>query len=174
MLYLPLTDWLLLIKIGSMMVKPEFLSLILQETRTTLDRFYKVLPVRALEAYELPNGWSVKDLLANLAAWDTYVVVALQRGDGLYELLHQALTEAVIEERDYLVYKERQDWTWLEVEQEATFAFDELVAMVKNLEHQQALSSDVQNLIHQITVVRYQKYIPILQRYVKQQQRRRT
>lgn len=141
----------------------EFVSS-LKEARLELNKFYQILPITILEEPALANGWSVKDLLANLAARDRLVVEQLA-ADNL-----APLSEAELAVSDETIYRERNDWFWEEVEAESQAAF---AALLDSLET--PLSEAQQTLLAAHTLERYRHYTPILERYAARyrHQRRR-
>jgi hypothetical protein len=148
---------------------PTEFSAALKEARLEMNKFYQILPINQLEDPNLPTGWSVKDLLGILAAWDRYVV------EHLAAETTATLDKRAVDDWEYNTYKERADWSWGEIEEESQDAFHALLKAVGELAPARLNEAAVRQFIEQNTLHRYQKYGPVLERYAKQyrNQRRR-
>jgi uncharacterized damage-inducible protein DinB len=128
------------------------------------------LPVTALEIPRLSNAWSVKDVLAHLAAWEEWatrsLALAVQDDSPLLESIDvDAINETI--------YQERLDWSWAEVEVAFDAAHKDLVEVIAKLEPTRLKSEAVRQAIWENTVEHYAEHLPDLQRWQRRWQERR-
>ncbi|RME82332.1 MAG: ClbS/DfsB family four-helix bundle protein [Caldilineae bacterium] len=141
----------------------------IETARREFDRLYQALPVHALEGPDLANGWSVKDLLGHIAAWEEYLIARLTgREKG-------PITDAEVDARNEATYRERKDWEWEEVETNARETFAELLAFLRTLPPERLDDPGVGQLIAVNTYEHYAEHRPMLARWARrwQHQRRR-
>ena len=141
----------------------------IETARRRFDRHYQSLPVAALEGPDLPNGWSVKDLLGHISAWEGYLV------DRLTGAETGPISDAEVDARNWATYQQRKDWTWQEVEAEAQTTFARLIATLKSLSPEQLNDRPTAQLIAVNTFGHYAEHRPWLERWAARwrNQRRR-
>lgn len=138
--------------------------------RQEISTLYQSLPVSALEMPELSNGWSVKDLLAHLAAWEQHAASALASAAADdAPLLEDFDVDAMNEE----FYRQRLDWSWEEVEAEFQAAFHAVRQAIADLPPARLESQAVQRTIRADTVEHYAEHLPDLRRWHRRWQERR-
>jgi hypothetical protein len=130
-----------------------------------LVRLYRSVPVTALMESSLSNGWSVKDTLAHIAAWEW-------RCASLLNAAHQtnvplkAMPDVDALNREF--YKERQEWSWAEVEEDFRYAHQALLTAIKDLPPKRFNEAIVQQTIAEETWEHYAEHLPALERWHKQ------
>jgi hypothetical protein len=108
----------------------------------------------------LPNGWSVKDTLAHLAAWDARCAALLSEGrDSNAPLKASPDVEALNDE----FFKERRGWSWEEVETEFRASHKALLEAVRALPPDRLKDSFVQDSIAEETWRHYEEHLPDLE-----------
>ncbi|MFQ5578025.1 MAG: DinB family protein [Anaerolineae bacterium] len=137
----------------------------IETARRRFNRHYQSLPVTALEGPDLPNGWSVKDLLGHISAWEQYLV------DRLTGAETGPISDAEIDARNRATYQQRKDWSWQDVEAEAQTTFVRLSATLKSLPPEQLDDRLTAQLIAVNTFDHYAEHQPWLERWAA---RRRT
>ena len=123
------------------------------------------VPEEMLVAPTLPNGWSVKDTLAHIAAWDWRCAALLK------ESLH---TNAPLKARpdvDALnreILEERRSWRWNEVVRDFQAAHQALVMAIQDLPPERLNDTVIQESIAEETCEHYGQHIPDLEQWRKQ------
>jgi hypothetical protein len=107
----------------------------IEEHYADLRRLYRRVPVTQLVEPDLPNGWSVKDLVTHLAAWEWRCALLLEQLDGPSNAPLQA--EPDVEALNQEVFEERKSWGWDEVEDDARAAHRALVKAIRQLSSEQ-------------------------------------
>jgi hypothetical protein len=87
-------------------------------------------PVTALIESTLSNGWSVKDTLAHMAAWE-WRCASLLNESHQTDALIKAIPDVDALNRES--YQERQEWSWEEVETDFRQAHEALLAAIQAL-----------------------------------------
>lgn len=123
------------------------------------------VPVAALTAPALPNGWSVKDTLAHIAAWDWRCAALLS------ESYHSNTPLKVHPDVDALnreIYEERQGWSWEEVDSDFRGAHRALVKAIRELPPARLEDVVVRKSIAEETCEHYQQHFPQLEEWRRQ------
>lgn len=117
-----------------------------------LVRLYRSLPVTSLEVEALPNGWTIKDLLGHIAAWEWYCAESLnqaRQSGGLPS------TSVDFNDMNRNIYEERKEWRWEEVEYDFRAAHEAVIAAIRQFPTDRLEHEAVQ---HRITVDTWQHY----------------
>jgi hypothetical protein len=128
-------------------------------------RLYRSVPVTALIESTLPNGWSVKDTLAHMAAWEWRCASLLNESHQTNALL-KAIPDVDALNRES--YQERQEWSWEEVETDFRQAHEALVAAIRALPNDRLEDAPVQQAIAENTWKHYAEHLPDLEKWHKQ------
>lgn len=134
-----------------------------------LVRLYRSVPVTALIEPALFNGWSVKDTLAHIAAWEWRCASLLNEAHQT-DLPLKARPDVEALNRES--YQERQEWSWSEVEDDFRQAHQALLSAIKELPPQRLSTAIVQQTIAGETWEHYAEHLPGLERWHKQMNRR--
>ena len=125
-------------------------------------RLYRSVPVTAVLEDSLPNGWSVKDVLAHIAAWEWRCASLLEASHDTKALLKaQPDVEALNRE----IYEERKEWGWEEVEYDFRAAHQTLLEAIRQLPPQQLDDEFVQRTIADETWEHYDEHLDDLRRW---------
>ncbi len=149
------------------MMNVEKLIKDIQSARQEFNRYYQILPVVALEGPDLANGWSAKDLLAHLAAWERYLIDRL-----IGEPVPDFSTEQAVDDQNYQTYQEYKDWTWEEIEQHAKETFADMLHVLQAIPPQRLRNPELQHAIMINTIDHYAEHLPMLKRWAQQWQQR--
>jgi hypothetical protein len=125
----------------------------------------KDMPRKALVEPALPNGWSVKDTVAHLAAWDWRCAELL--GEAHYTdapLKASPAVNALNEE----IYQERQDWSWEEVESDFRGAQRALLSAIRQLPPERLNDPFIRRTILEETCEHHQEHIPAIEAWHEQ------
>lgn len=136
----------------------------IEQSRNQIIRLYHSVPVTGVVEPALPNGWSVKDLLACMAAWEWRCAEILEESHSSNVPL---LAEPDVAALNREFYEERQDWGWEEVEQDFRAAHKELLNVIQDLPPERLTDEAVQRTIALDTWQEYDKYLPMLQQWHK-------
>jgi hypothetical protein len=127
-------------------------------------RLYRSVPVTAVIKPGLPNGWSVKDMLAHIAAWEW-------RCASLLEASHNTNTpleaEPDVDALNLETYQERQEWSWEEVGYDFRAAHQALFEAIRQLPAERLNDDFVQQSIAEETWKHYAEHLPDLRRWHK-------
>lgn len=116
----------------------------------------------ALVEPAMQNGWSVKDVLAHMAAWVWRCAAVLDyshRTDG--PLL--ATPDVAGLNREF--YQDRKDWVWYEVRTDFAEAHRVLVSTIRQLPSDRLDDYLVQHAIAECTRYHYADHLPDLERW---------
>ncbi len=136
----------------------------IEKSYAQILRLYRSVPVTALIEPILANGWSVKDTLAHIAAWEW-------RCASLLNAAHQtnvplkAMPDVDALNREF--YQERQEWSWAEVGEDFRQAHQALLAAIKELPPERLNDAIVQQTIAEETWEHYTEHLPHLERWHK-------
>lgn len=130
-----------------------------------LVRLYRSVPVTVLIEPALANGWSVKDMLGHIAAWE-WRCASLLNESHQTDLPLKAIPD--IEALNQESYQERQEWSWTEVEEDFRQAHAALLSAIQELPPQRLSAAIVQQTIAIDTWEHYAKHLPDLERWHKQ------
>ena len=134
----------------------------IEKSYAQILRLYRSVPVTTLIEPILANGWSVKDTLAHIAAWEW-------RCASLLNAAHQtnvplkAMPDVDALNREF--YQERQEWSWAEVGDDFRQAHQALLAAIKELPPERLNDAIVQQTIAEETWEHYAEHIPHLERW---------
>lgn len=123
------------------------------------------VPTAALVEPALSNGWSVKDTIAHLAAWDW-------RCAELLEVAHNTnvplTTHPAVDALNLEIYQERLSWTWEEVELTFRDAHKALIEAIRALPPDRLANEFVQDSIAEETWEHYEQHIEELRKWRQQ------
>ena len=142
----------------------------IENSYNELVRLYRSVPVTHLIESSLSNGWSVKDLLAHLAAWE-WRCASLLEASHVTDGPLQANPDVVALNRE--IHKEREEWGWEEVEYDLRAAHRTLLEAIRQLPVERLNSKSVQAAIAEETWEHYAEHLPDLQHWHKQITRNR-
>ena len=134
----------------------------IETDRAKLVRLYRSVPVTAVEKAELPNGWSVKDVLGHLAAWEWYCVDRLQESQ---HTVAPTETEIDTDSINRNFYEERAEWSWEEIEYDFRAAHAELLRTIRAFPQEMLGHEQVQEWIGENTWEHYEEHFDDLQRW---------
>ena len=127
-------------------------------------RLYRSVPVTDLLEPTFANGWSVKDLLAHLAAWDW-------RCAGLLDQAHESdmplMAMPDIDALNQEIYQERQEWGWEDVDNDFREAHQALLESIQALPPERLKDEIIQEAIAEETWQHYEEHLPQLQQWHK-------
>ena len=118
---------------------PEVIIQKIESDYADIIRLYRSLPVTAVVEASLPNGWSVKDILAHIAAWERRCASLLKASHDTNALLE---AEPDVDALNREIYQERQEWSWEEVEYDSLYGITGCDALEENPFDNAAASSD--------------------------------
>ena len=125
-------------------------------------RLYRSVPVTAVLESSLPNGWSVKDVLAHIAAWEWRCASLLEASHDTKALL-KAQPDVDALNREF--YEERKEWGWEEVEYDFRAAHQTLLDAIRQLPPQQLADEFVQRTIADETWEHYDEHLEDLRQW---------
>ena len=118
-----------------------------------------------LTAPMLPNGWSVKDTLAHIAAWDWRCAALLNESyDTNTPLKAHPDVDALNEE----IYQERKHWRWAKVKRDFWEANQTLIEAIRSLPPERLQDDVIQQSISEETCEHYHQHIPDLKKWRKE------
>jgi hypothetical protein len=118
--------------------------------------------VTAVLEENLPNGWSVKDVLAHIAAWEWRCASLLDASHNTKALLKaQPDVDALNRE----IYEARKEWGWEEVEYDFRAAHQTLLEAIRQLPPPQLADEFVQRTIADETWEHYDEHLGDLRRW---------
>jgi len=136
----------------------------IESSYSGIVRLTRSVPVTKVEEATLSNGWSVKDVLAHIAAWDWRCANLLDeshRSDALFE------AQPDVDALNHEIYEERKEWGWEEVELDFRAAHDALCEAIRRLPAKRLNESFVQESIGEETWEHYAEHLPELQQWHK-------
>lgn len=125
-------------------------------------RLYRSVPVTAVLESSLSNGWSVKDVLAHIAAWEWRCASLLEASHDTKALL-KAQPDVDALNREF--YEERKEWGWEEVEYDFRAAHQTLLDAIRQLPPQQLADEFVQRTIADETWEHYDEHLEDLRQW---------
>lgn len=128
-------------------------------------RFYRSVPVTNLVEPTLPNGWSVKDMLAHIAAWEWRCAFLL---DEVHDTDAPLKANPDVDALNRETYEERHEWSWEEVESDFRDAHQTLLKSIRQLPPQRLKDTIIQKSIAENTWQHYEEHLRDLQRWHKQ------
>jgi hypothetical protein len=142
----------------------------IEKSYSELVRLYRSVPVTHLIESSLSNGWSVKDVLAHLAAWE-WRCASLLEASHVTDGPLQADPDVAALNRE--IHKEREEWSWEEVEYDFRAAHQSLLEAIRQLPANRLSNKAVQEAIAGDTWEHYAEHLPDLERWHKQVNRNR-
>lgn len=136
----------------------------IESSYARLIRLYRSVPVTELIEPALLNGWSVKDTLAHIAAWE-WRCASLLNESHQSDLPLKAKPDVDALNRES--YQERQEWSWEEVETDFRQAHQTLLEAVRTLPSDRVNDKIVQQSIAEETWEHYEEHLPELERWHK-------
>jgi hypothetical protein len=123
------------------------------------------VPTAALIAPALSNGWSVKDTVAHLAAWD-------YRCAELLEVAHNTdvplKAHPAVDALNLEIYQERRNWNWEEVELIYREAHETLIEAIQTLPPNRLADEFIQRSIAEETWEHYEQHMDELRKWHQQ------
>lgn len=144
---------------------PEALIEKIEQGYTQLVRLYRSVPVTDLLEPTLANGWSVKDVLSHIAAWE-WRCASLLNESHQSDLPLRALPD--VEALNHEFFQERQEWSWAEVEDDFRQAHQTMLTAIRAIPPVRLTSKIVQQSIAEETWEHYAEHLPDLERWHKQ------
>jgi hypothetical protein len=151
-------------KTKTMEITAEAISQRIENDYADIVRLYRSVPVTAVEEAGLPNGWSVKDVLAHIAAWDWRYASLLEAAHDTNAPL-QAKPDIDALNRE--TYQERAGWGWEEVEYDFHAAHQSMIEAIRQFPAARLNDDFVQANIAEETWEHYAQHLPDLQRWHK-------
>lgn len=142
----------------------------IESSYSQIVRLCHSVPVTELLEPVLSNGWSVKDTLAHLAAWEWRCVFLLREA---YDTDTPFKASPDVEALNREIYQERQEWSWEEVENDFRGAHKALLTAIRGLPPQRLQAAIVQQSIAEETWEHYQEHLPDLERWHKRATRKK-
>lgn len=136
----------------------------IESSYARLIRLYRSVPVTALIEPALLNGWSVKDMLAHIAAWE-WRCASLLNESHQSDLPLKAKPDVHALNRES--YQERQEWSWEEVETDFRQAHQTLLEAIRSLPSDRLNDKIVQQSIAEETWEHYEEHLPELEQWHK-------
>ena len=136
----------------------------IESSYSGLVRLYRSVPVTKVEEPGLPNGWSVKDVLTHIAAWEWRCANLLDEShvsDAPFE------AEPDVDAMNREFYEERKEWGWEEVENDFRATHEALIEAIRDLPAERLNDSFVQTAIAEETWEHYAEHLPELQQWHK-------
>lgn len=136
----------------------------IESSYSGLVRLYRSVPVTKVEEAGLQNGWSVKDVLAHIAAWDRRCANLLDEShhsDAPFE------AEPDVDAMNHDFYEERKEWGWEEVENDFRDAHSALHEAIRRLPARRLNDSFIRESIAEETWEHYAEHLPELQQWHK-------
>jgi hypothetical protein len=150
-------------EINSMETRVEDIIGKIQDTYSEIIWLYQSVPMTELLVEPaLPNGWSVKDLLAHITAWELRFASLLEQAHDTNAPL-KAMPEVDALNQEF--YEERRAWTWEEVETEFRHAHKELLQEIEALPPARLHDPFVRESIAEETWLHYEEHLPDLRRW---------
>lgn len=123
-------------------------------------RLYRSVPVTALLEPLFSNGWSVKDILAHIAAWEWRCAGMLSLAqDSNMPFQGTPDVDALNDE----IYQERKDWSWEEVDSDFREAHETLLTAIRALPPERLSDPVVQKSIAEETWEHYEEHLSYLE-----------
>ena len=149
---------------------PETIVDRIEQSYNQILRLYRSVPVTELMKPAFLNGWSVKDLLAHLAAWEWRCVGLLSQAHDTNMPLQAAPDVDALNEE---IFQERQDWNWDDVDHDFREAHQALLAAILALPQERLRDPKVRQSIAEETWEHYEEHLPSLATWHGQVARRR-
>lgn len=145
-----------------MQVTSEVIIKKIEESYAGILRLYRSVPVTTLIEPLLQNGWSVKDTLAHIAAWEWRCASLLSAAHDTDAPL-RAIPDVDALNRE--IYQERREWSWTEVETDFHQAHQALLQVIRQLPPKRLADTIVQRTIAEETWEHYAEHVDELQQW---------
>ncbi len=136
----------------------------IEASRAPLVRLYRSVPVTELLTPALTNGWSVKDLLGHIAAWEWKGAQQLTEASQSEAPLQ---TEYEVDAVNQTTYEEQQAWEWEEAESNFSQAHQAMLEAIRRLPPARLADETVQQVIAGETWEHYAEHLPELEQWHK-------
>ena len=123
-------------------------------------RLYRSVPVTALLEPVFANGWSVKDLLAHIAAWEWRCAGMLTQALESNMPFHGSPDVDALNEE---ILQERKEWNWEDVNSDFREAHQALITAIRALPPERLDDEVVQKTIAEETWDHYEEHLPGLE-----------
>jgi len=127
-----------------------------------VQRLCREVPAIALVEPALRNGWSVKDMIGNIAAWVWHFTVILDAARETNNPLQAQPDQAGLNQA---FYEERRTWHWVVIEADFRHAHGALFGLIREFPAGRLADPVVQEAIARETWERYARYLPELERW---------
>jgi len=134
----------------------------IEQSYIDIWRLCQDIPVEALIAPVLANGWSVKDTVAHLAAWDRRFAELLgvaHYSDGPLK------AHPVVDALNLEIYQERRNWSWAEVALDSQESIRALLEAIRILPEERLTDQFVLAIIAEETWEHYAQHLHPLQQW---------
>ena len=149
-------------KIEGMEITAEAIIDRIERGYADVVRLYRSVPVTKIGEANLSNGWSVKDMLAHLAAWEWRCASLLMESHTSNVPLK---VEPDVEALNQEFYRERKEWDWEEVEHDFRAAHRALLEAIQSLPPDRLSSNFIQEAIAAETWEHYAEHLAELQNW---------
>ena len=136
----------------------------IESSYSNILRLYQSVPVSVRTEPIPPRGWSVKDILGNIAAWEWRCALLLNEAHDTDALLK---ARPDVKGLDHEIYNERQTWGWEEIENDFHKAHQTLIEAIHKFPSERLKDPIVQATIAEDTWKHYELHLPYLQRWHK-------
>lgn len=144
-----------------MQTTPEIIIETINNNRSEVVALYRSVSITALVLPLLPNDWSIKDVIAHIAAWEWRCAGLLQAARETNGPL-RASPDVDGLNREF--YKARRHWSWDRVEADFRQAYSFLVEAIQQLPPERLQDRRVQQTIASDTWEHYAEHLPEMAR----------
>ncbi len=127
-------------------------------------QLYRSVPVTQVIDSSLSNGWSVKDTLAHIAAWEWRCASLLEAS---YDTNAPLEAKPDIDALNQESYNERKEWNWEEVEYDFRAAHQALLEAIRQLPPERLNDDVLQENLAEETWKHYAEHLSDLQQWHK-------
>jgi hypothetical protein len=129
---------------------------------TNILQLCQNVPESALTEPISPNGWSVKDTIAHIAAWDWRCASLLSE---VYDTDTPLTAHPDVDALNLEIHQEREGWSWEEVVRDFREAHQFLLKSIRALPPERLNDSIVQQSIIEETCEHYNQHLPDLEHW---------
>ncbi len=137
----------------------------IENSYADIVQLYRSVPVSAVIKTGLPNGWSVKDVLAHIAAWEWRCASLLNASHDTNALLQ---AEPDVDALNDEAYRERKEWSWVKVEYDFRAAHQAVLTAIRHLPPERLNEGFIRESIAEETWQHYAQHLSDLQHWHKQ------
>jgi hypothetical protein len=138
------------------------LVLKIEQTYAELVWLYRSIPIAETVAPSLPNGWSIKDMVGHLSAWEWRCASLL---DASHRSNTPLMAEPDVDALNHEIYQERAAWNWEQTEYDARQAHQTLLDAIHRLPTDRLNDPVVYNAIAQETWQHYSQHLAELRQW---------